>query len=677
MRRLILLLLALLVAPPAWARSTHDLPDAQTESQAWWGDAMHGYVVEGCLPARPASGATLTLPPCRAYGLEQAAGPQLRYLWEPTARSLALPGDGLHWLAVHATTTAVAPGWTPVAGTHYRWRISATRPMAPDGGLLVAQVQVTSGAVTEVGDLRPDNPVSPVANLRAPLYGAKADCTTDDTVAIQTWINNTRWRNTTGYAPAGCYAMTRLWLNYDAVHNPGFPSASAAQGNYTLAGAGSMQAVIHDFLHPTLWNGTIFLSSATDGPMLTATGPTGVGTGNPLRGLSFGRLSLVQTTATYVVSLTGLHAGVEVADVLIVQRGTGGGLEWHNIWLADIRDSFIYTPTTTAASNLGIGLHIYNDGTGAGGIVLLSDVTVRNFGGGKPVLGECIRMGTDVTANRLQSLVLTGVQAGGCPIGLHVMHAVRGLLCTGCYFEGYKQYGMLIDNDAWGVTVQGSWFAGAQLSNPATASLKIGGGSGGLIAGAKGIVVRGNVFEDTNNGYAIWRDVGGSVVGAVIEANVINVNPATVAGIYCGTAGLIQQNQMIIKANAWDVATGVLIDPGCDSTEELLTTSVHRFNRRVNFGQGILVDAAASVTLPGDGNVYPLAGAATVATLVCPTCTPGAQVWFYVTPGSTPTMDESGNLLLAGASWSGDSNDVIGLVYTTTGKWHEMYRSAN
>lgn len=672
---------SLLLAPYAFGRTFPATSDPVAAAQQRWGTVSQGYVVQGCTHTTSIS-TSVSVASCRAFALDTADPDTLRGFEETVARTITYSGgDGTYWLAGRANVAITPAGWTSVAGTHYLWRLSTTKPAIPTGMVLLRQAIVLAGAITEVGDHRPDSPFADLpANLMSPMYGAVRDCTTDDTVAVQTWINNVRWRGTTGYAPPGCYEVTRLWLAYDAANNPGFPSNVGLQGDFRLMGAGSIQINVHDFLTSDLWNGTIFLSTETAAPMLNAFGAVGGASGNPLRGIKVEGFSFVQTTTSVMVDINGLHQGADLSNLFIVNRGTGGGMVWKNLWNSRLKDMIIYTPTTTAGSNVGIGLHVTNEDT-VGGIIQMDNVTVRNFGSANPTTGECIRLGSPVTANRFQSLDLRGVQAGSCPIGMHLMHAIRGMTCTGCYFEGYKIYAILMDNTPQGVHITGSWFAGTQMANAGGAGIRIGAGAGGLPFGARGVMITNNVFVDTVEGYAIWRDVGAEVVGAVIEGNVIHVGPApALGGIYCGTGGIIGENTLSIRGNVFDGAGTNTIDATCTTADTVATPLYHLFNRRVNFGQGVSIASAAAITIPGDGNVYNLTGNLAVTTFTCAECLPGAMLWFYVTVGNAPTINEGGNIVLddtAANTWTGAQNDVIAFVYTTTGLWHEMFRKAN
>ena len=165
----------LVAALPGWAGNTHGTPDQAKEMQAWFGDALSGYVVSGCLPATSGTTTTGTFA-CSAY--VKASGTELVYVTQPTKTVTLSGGAGVYWLAVHRDLSTAVASWTRQAGTHYLWRLSATKPANPTNGLIIAQATVTGGGtITPVVDYRKPRSLvlSGRYDLTDPLYGGAGD----------------------------------------------------------------------------------------------------------------------------------------------------------------------------------------------------------------------------------------------------------------------------------------------------------------------------------------------------------------------------------------------------------------------------------------------------------------------------------------------------------------------
>lgn len=173
------------------ARSTHEAPDLAVEQSAWFGEMLGTYVVAGCVPPVPATGRTVTLPPCQAYAVRVSPARRMHYLDEPGPVALTVPGvPGPVWLIAHASVVEAVPGWTRQPGTHYLWQAAATQPALPDGGVWLAKltVEATGTAVTLVEPLTATSPL-PVGALESAVYatqyGLRCDGVTDNSAAFQ------------------------------------------------------------------------------------------------------------------------------------------------------------------------------------------------------------------------------------------------------------------------------------------------------------------------------------------------------------------------------------------------------------------------------------------------------------------------------------------------------------
>ena len=620
----------------------------------------------------------MTMPPCRAFVLEAGAGaslatdaPRLIGVVEDSARALGLPtASGTLWLGARPTPAGTPVGWTCWAGTHYCWQATSGNDPVPLGVTLLAKLTIAGGQLTGVLDVRADSPQPGPANLRSPLYGAVGDCLTDDTAAVQMWINNTVARRMTGVAPAGCYLIDRVWFTYDAVHNPNYPQDIQFQGNIKLSGAGSIQAGMSGMPKDRRY-GTIFVSTATDAPMFNGAGDH---VNFAFRGLRLEGFSLDQTTTSEVMKFEDLHSRAWLEDMFLINRGTGGGITWSDLFLVRMQDLFVMTNND---ASVGHGIWLYNV-TNLGGIVELANVTGRGFVG-----GTCVRIGvtTDLDEKVLASVNLVGVQGQSCQVGIALLGAATGSVIQGGYTEGTTQYAVEIGHNAIGATVLGGYFDVDKHLDATDAGIKIGNSTGGLADRALAVNVMGARITRLNKGYGIWRDYSPqNTRGGVIQGNILDGNVGgTAVGIYCGTGGATTEESLVIQGNTFNENVPIGVDATCRSGDIIQDELGIWFGRRVNMGQGLVLASAATVVLPTNGNAYNLTGSATVTTITCTPCTPGATITFFAQSTHTPSLAQGGNIHLSDADgnvWNGTAYGVISLLYDGV-SWRELFRSNN
>lgn len=543
MSRLMLpLLLLLLAVGPAWGRTTHGLSDMATEQQSWWGDMATGYVVAGCLPTVPApAGLTLTVPPCQAYGLETDPRRQY-YLSEPTARPLTLPATtGMTWLAAHGSVAEAVPGWTRVPGTHYVWQAGASRPpLPPDGGVLLARLEVASGAITGVGDFRPDNPLRGPINALSPLYGVRGDCTTDDTAGLQAAINAAAWQDRRLWIPkqpGDCYLFTKLRLDYDATANPTYPPLGVDQGQMTIA-CDQESGTVSNIAPPP--QNTYLKSTDTTGPAISAD-KAGVA-GNPLRNLKLSGCSLEANNTSYVLSLKGLSSMAVVDNMYVVQsHNNGNGFLCEDCFLLTMRNVFVYhTSNGIGDAANGVGLTIRNAKV-AGGVYNLDNVTGRGFGG-----GTCVQIGhEDMTlARAMNTFSARGLQGTNCRNNIRVMGGAANGVLDSPHIEVAHEHGLWFSHGARSWTVISPYFVNPDAG---TADLRIGYSAGTPTeAGASGITVISPVFSAVKN-IGFYRDSNAYVARTTL------INPAFAAvtegagiGIQCAADPHTILNGMVV-----------------------------------------------------------------------------------------------------------------------------------
>lgn len=127
--------------------NTHGTPDMMVELDGILGDLLPACVVSNTPPTVPASGMTLSAFATRAY---VRAGTFLTYVDQPAVTVSLTGGDGTYWLAVTDDTFSAFSGWTRRAGSHYMWRLSATRPADVDNLLVFSQLTVSGGNISAV-----------------------------------------------------------------------------------------------------------------------------------------------------------------------------------------------------------------------------------------------------------------------------------------------------------------------------------------------------------------------------------------------------------------------------------------------------------------------------------------------------------------------------------------------
>jgi hypothetical protein len=129
------------------------LSDLTATTQAQWGAYSTGYLCgaqTGVVSA--SSGTTVTVSPGAAFAPAPDSPTRLVGFGEEVPRALTTPGEGTSWLAGRVSPACALAGWTGVPGTHYAWLTHLARPAVPPGGVLLAQVTVSGGAVTTVVD---------------------------------------------------------------------------------------------------------------------------------------------------------------------------------------------------------------------------------------------------------------------------------------------------------------------------------------------------------------------------------------------------------------------------------------------------------------------------------------------------------------------------------------------
>ena len=166
------------------ARVTHDTRSVGEEQAAWWADSAQAYVVQGC--AHPLSiNTTVSIVSCAVFIKDLTPPRQMRYAEEFSRTFSYNAGDGIYWLAMHASETEEVDGWSSIINTHYRFKVSAEVPVIPNRMLLVGRVVVDGGAVTAVDfSLAPIHPFIFDGAVYFEQFGMVCDGVTDNSDAM-------------------------------------------------------------------------------------------------------------------------------------------------------------------------------------------------------------------------------------------------------------------------------------------------------------------------------------------------------------------------------------------------------------------------------------------------------------------------------------------------------------
>ena len=128
--------------------NTHQTADFAHELQATCSDLLPACIVSSSWPTVPVP-PSLTLAAFVTAGYVKD-GPTLVYVAQEAHTLTITGGDGTYWVALGQDTWTTVASWTRTAGTHYLWRLSATRPPDVDGLLVFVQVTVSGGNITAV-----------------------------------------------------------------------------------------------------------------------------------------------------------------------------------------------------------------------------------------------------------------------------------------------------------------------------------------------------------------------------------------------------------------------------------------------------------------------------------------------------------------------------------------------
>lgn len=163
--------------------NTHGVADTMYEIQGLSNDLLPACIVSTTFPAVPAP-PSLTLAAFATAGYVKD-GPTLVYVTQEAHTVVLTGGDGQYWLALAQDSFTTYATWNRVAGTHYLWKPSATRPPDVDGLLVFDQLTVAGGVISAV---------APLTNVTSPpmsKQNSNAVAITGGTATVSTLVANT------------------------------------------------------------------------------------------------------------------------------------------------------------------------------------------------------------------------------------------------------------------------------------------------------------------------------------------------------------------------------------------------------------------------------------------------------------------------------------------------------
>lgn len=206
---------------------------------------------------------------------------------------------------------------------------------------------------------------------------------TDDTVALQTAINECATLGKILELPYGKFNFTDLYLYYDAVLNPGWPQGDTNQGRLRIKGQGRI------FITDTYYNtsvGTVLnCTSATGG--IHSDIPSG-GSIYRTEGFIFEGLSIIGTTSGTLVDLKSVN-NIRFDNVFILNKSlTGNGCYLGDIYITEFYEFEVAGGTAGYAKipnlfSTGVGLQMDGIGGFASG-----NFTVSNWEIGLYMTGQ-------------------------------------------------------------------------------------------------------------------------------------------------------------------------------------------------------------------------------------------------------------------------------------------------
>jgi len=558
----------------AWGANTHGTPSEALERQAWFGDAMNGYAVSGCLHGVPGSGLTTTTAACAAY--VRASGGELVYITQPTKTIGPLTDATTNWLAVHRDGGTAVANWTRQAGTHYLWRASATNPGNPTNGLIIASVTTSGGNITAVTDYRLPRSYVKAGHfdITDGLYGAVAGA--DSTTAIQAAIQGANGRGPV-YIPPGSYTvstgLTSIPANQE-IRGDGYGSHLSVSISTGIAlDVDAARCHFHDFRLSGTMGAGIRLQDDADFCVIERLDISGAvgGSGTCQAGVGVCIVDADNVTVRdNTFSANGDSAG-QGGDIVQFTGGDNQVIQGnrclsttagYGIQLANTFDSVIANNVVnakiTAGAEGGYGVTIYNSPAGSGGRNVITGNTIRNTEGTGIY---SLRNPYTVISNNVLETIATTQTDGSLGVGGIVVegdspteaencgvtgNTIRNSSKAGIRFVGV--YCNVSNNviDTTGGTRAGIWMTkAANGSIIANNSITQTDGSGiNIDEAVQDVIITGNVVDTTTASASANGIIVNSCTDCIVSQN--RVQSVGARGIYTvGTRFVIAQNLVV------------------------------------------------------------------------------------------------------------------------------------
>lgn len=611
------------------------------------------YALTGCWSVQPASGVSLAAFPCtarirhgnRSFDVKQ----------DPLGIGPLNLGDGTYWVAMNYNSGAPAAGWTQQASSKYLWKLAATRPAGQPGVMVFMTVIVTGGNITGVGDLREDDENNQETDVGRALWDTVGNNSTDDTAALQRVVNSVLWKDNRvlviPHARNGaCYAITKLYFNYDPTNNPGAPKTSEQQGRMIVRGYGpSSERDILDDVHP----GTCIRTTDTVGPAITvAQCPTCSGTVGNKR-VDFVNIHFEGTTSGSIVFVNETSQ-LSWNNVSVEQgSNTGTGVLLQDVFQFSWRVGYILGPGSLTGT--GIGVHMTNPDNNQAGNIEYNGVSVRNF-------GTCWQYGTDaVSDNVFTTIVYQQIQGKGCVYAMKHLGQTRATLVNASYFETFE-HGPTFSGFSKALTFTSNNVGGGQVV-AGGASLRIGDDRWAAQNTVGGVIVHGNNFNNVPTGtYGIHR----LVTNDDDTGTSISYNSFIGAGTYIYLDGFTDMRGLTIAGNRFGASLTPIDGPASERADLQLQFGYMGIGRIMytNMSDPLaLTNASTAITIGQSGNnirINVTGGAATVTSVALTdlgaiAIPAGTVIRFFLIPGS------DGLTLVNGATLhlEGNANKVL------------------
>lgn len=178
--------------------------------------------------------------------------------------------------------------------------------------------------------------------------GAKGDGVTDDTTALQAFINYCVNNQRAGMIPAGVYLCSRLYAKYDVTNNP---SGSTTPRNFSIFGEGrlgddgriSVADPDRTVIKFTAATGTLFDFSTQGSPW-------------PMRNIDFHDITLVGNTTGYVLDTSGAFKCQFARIGIWNDNVAANGWKMNNFDQVAVDDVFVMGKKSSISSGVAVDL---------------------------------------------------------------------------------------------------------------------------------------------------------------------------------------------------------------------------------------------------------------------------------------------------------------------------------